>query len=118
MTIDLYERRRKMLRLHYSGVAHHRIFQQISLEEGIPVDSIRKDWQRRKEWQDLIWRMTHDHKDVRELLYILRLGREKALRLATTARRDTTKVSALRVLIEIVVKEIELRQSLGEYPRV
>jgi|GEM_PF-5029413 len=85
MTIELYDRRKKMLELHFAGVSHHLIFQQISLEEGIPVDAVRKDWQRRSQWRDLIWRMTYGHKDVQELLYNLQIGRERALRLATTA---------------------------------
>jgi len=118
MTIELYDRRKKMLELHFAGVSHHLSFQQISFEEGIPVDAIRKDWQRRSQWQDLIWRMTSDCKNVQELLYNLQLGREKALRLVTIARGDNVKGGALWRLAEFVKLEVQLRQSLGQYPRV
>jgi len=118
MTPDLYDRRKKMLELHYNGIPHRTILKEISTEFGVSYNACKQDWKRRNEWQSLIWRMATDHSKVNELLFTIQLVKERALRLSATAPGGNAKVGALRVLVDTVFREIEVRQSLGQLPRV
>jgi len=118
MTVELYDRRKAMLDLHYSGVKSITLIKEIASQYEITYDTARMDWHRRSKWEPLIWRMENSKEDVERLLYHLRLGRERALILMRTANNDNAKVGAIGKLIELVTKEIELRQSLGALPRI
>jgi hypothetical protein len=117
MTIELYDRRKRMLELHYSGMQTSAMINAL-MEDGNRESTLRVDWHRRKTWEPLIWRTEQSKEDVERLLFQLRLAREKALRLATTANNDNAKVGAIGKLGELVKLEIELRQSLGTLPKV
>jgi len=118
MTIELYDRRKRSLDLHYSGLPDSRMIQEITDAYGPNEKAVRQDWYRRKGWEPLIWRMEQNVEDLERLFYKLRLGQERALALMRTADNDNAKVGAIGKLANLISTEVELRQSLGSLPKV
>ncbi len=117
MTPALFDRRKRMLDFYYTGLPINKIIHIIAEEEESNFDTIKHDWQKREEWEPLIWKAKSATEDGKNLLYQLAIVREKALALATTSRSDNAKVGALRTVIEATTKEIELRQGMGYLPK-
>ncbi len=114
MTIELYARRKRMLDLYYAGALSAESLRQLAAQYQTKESTIRRDWDRRDRWEPLIWTiLDQGQKTAGDLLHMLKLGRERAIALMTTADQDSVKVAAVSKLTEIIKTEIELRQSLG-----
>lgn len=118
MTIELYARRKRMLDLYYAGALTADALRQLAGQYQVKETTIRRDWDRRGTWEPLIWQMIDQgQKSIVDLLHLLKLGRERAIALMTTADQDSVKVAAVSKLTELIKTEIELRQSLGQATR-
>lgn len=113
MTLELYGRRKTMLELYYAGAFNKTTFKKLAEQENASEQALRRDWNRRKQWEPLIWMAKQSEEDIHKLLYVLQIARERAVSLMRSADQDSVKVSAIGKLTEIIRREIELRQSLG-----
>ena len=118
MTISLYDRRKRMLELHYSRMSDREMIRTIAEKEGKTYNTIRMDWRNRDKWESIIWRMEQSSEDVERVLFKLRIAIELTFELIRTAKNENAKVGAIGKLAELLVLEIELRQSLGILPKV
>lgn len=130
MNMELLERRKRLLYLHYCGTLNDRaiklLVNQINennrqsgfKRKPLTVTAVQKDLQRMGSWEPFIWAMCEAHEDAKDYLNLLQLAREKALVLMATADNDSAKVGAIGKLISVVTAEIRLRQSLGLLPNV
>jgi hypothetical protein len=129
MKLEILERRRKMLTMHYGGnvttISLRMLAQQLTeknqrngIKKVITYAALRRDYNRRKTWESLVWQTFENGVEANDTLKFLKLARMKAITLMDSSDNDNAKVGAVGRLINVVEKEIELRQSLGQLPRV
>lgn len=118
MTLAQFNRRKTMLELHYAGGLNYGAMQQLAEETHVNVDSVRRDWDRRQNWEGLIWRMSKGQADPVPILNRMEIAEENALRLIQTAKQESVQVAALKAYPAIVAKKMELLQALGRLPKL
>lgn len=118
MNLDLFVRRKTMLRLHYANSLNPKSIHALAEQNNVSEYAIRKDWNRKSIWEPLIWAMSDCKNDAEIILRGFLFAQEQALKLMWNADQDSVKVAAIGRYSDIIRLEIELRQSLGKLPKV
>ncbi len=118
MDLDLFFRRKYMLKLHYANSLNAKTIRGLAEQSHVSEQTIRKDWNRRPVWEPLIWAMSDCKNDAELILRGFLFAKEQALKLMGSADQDRVKVAAIGRYTDIIRLEIELRQSLGKLPKV
>lgn len=131
--LALFNRRKRLLLLYHSGNLNSYSLKALcnqlnennvlsGITKKVTMAALYKDLQRMPRWEPFIYAMLASHieaeQDAEEYLKFLKLAREKALFLMIAADNDSVKVCAIGKLIDVVSKEVRLRQSLGQLPNV
>lgn len=115
--IKLYNRRKKLLLLIYSGQLSENSLKELARLTDTKYATLYKDLQRRQKWEPYMWACYQGTEDAKEHLKLLELAEENCIQLIKTADNDSARVGAIRTLVYIEKTKIELRQSLGLLPK-
>lgn len=118
MDLELFFRRKTMLKLFYSGSLNAKSIRGLADLYKVSEQTIRQDWKRRSEWEPLIWAMNDCKNDPVKILRKFQFAQEQALKLMGNADQDSVKVAAIGRYNESVRSEFELSQSAGMLPKV
>ena len=118
MDLELFFRRKTMLKLFYSGSLNAKSIRGLADLYKVSEQTIRQDWKRRSEWEPLIWAMNDCKNDPAKILRKFQFAQEQALKLMGNADQDSVKVAAIGRYNESVRSEFELSQSAGMLPKV
>lgn len=118
MSLRLYARRKKLLELYYAGAFTPKTFTMLAETEGVSANALRKDWRNKLKWERLVWMAEESEDDYNWLLYIMQMALERAVSLMRAADQDSVKVAAIGRVADIARRLIELKQSLGQLPKV
>ena len=118
MDLELFFRRKTMLKLFYSGSLNAKSIRGLADLYKVNEQTIRQDWKRRSEWEPLIWAMNDCKNDPVKILRKFQFAQEQALKLMGNADQDSVKVAAIGRYNESVRSEFELSQSAGMLPKV
>jgi hypothetical protein len=116
--LDLFFRRKKMLKLYYADSLNAKTMAVLAEQYHVSVHAIRQDWKRRSVWEPLIWAMSDCKNDPTKILRKFQFSQEQALKLMGSADQDSVKVAAIGRYNESVRSEFELSQSAGMLPKV
>jgi len=131
--LDLLYIRKRLLYLHYSfnisSAAFRKLAEQLSetnellgSRRRVSCEYLRQEYRRRGSWEPLVWAAFEGtpeiKKNTHDVLKFLSFARMNAIALIEAADNDSARVGAIGKLVTVIEKEITLRQSLGELPRV
>jgi hypothetical protein len=118
LDLELFFRRKTMLKLFYSGSLNAKSIRGLADLYKVSEQTIRQDWKRRSEWEPLIWAMNDCKNDPVKILRKFQFAQEQALKLMGNADQDSVKVAAIGRYNESIRLEFELNQSAGMLPKV
>jgi hypothetical protein len=118
MDLQLYYRRRDMLRFHSRGLKLVDYIEKLTNKYNCSRRAIESDFSRRNEWIPKILSLDDAKALVNELMLTLKEARTAAWRIFHEADNDNARVGALRFLGDSVFRQIEVMQSLGSLQQV
>jgi hypothetical protein len=118
LDLELFFRRKTMLKLFYSGSLNAKSIRGLADLYKVSEQTIRQDWKHRSEWEPLIWAMNDCKNDPVKILRKFQYAQEQALKLMGNADQDSVKVAAIGRYNESIQLEFELSQSAGMLPKV
>ena len=118
MQINLYYRRKDMLRFHSRGLKLSDYIEQLAQKHKCSKRALRADFSRRNKWLPQILLLDDTKGLVNELMLTLHEVRAAAWRVFHESDNDSARVGALKLLGESVFRQIEVMQSLGDLEKV
>lgn len=118
MDLTLFNRRKEMLYLKRSGRLSPASLKQLEEKFGVAEQALYDDWSDRERWEWSIYEPQKASLELKALLRDLQIAREELMWLAKTSPNVSARVAAGAQIINSVKMDVELRQSLGELPRV
>ena len=116
MKPHLRNRRKRLLNLKRRGLLNTSSVRQLAQEDGVSVEAIWMDWNRRKKWisrmvdlretEEMISEFLEDYSAARETLWCITDE-------ARAANQYSAAVGAMKHVIESLKVEAEFRQSIG-----
>jgi hypothetical protein len=87
----------------------------LSREFGVSERTVWQDWRSRDEWLPVVYKVQpqEQKKAIIEALVNLNQVRTCAYQCYLSAKKESTRISALRLALDVVVKEIQIRQGIG-----
>jgi len=107
-----------MLRFHSRGLKLSDYIEQLAHKHKCSQKALRNDFSRRHKWIPQILLLDDMTGLVHELMLTLHEVRAAAWRVFLKADNDNARVGALKLLGEIVFRQIEVMQSLGDLKKV
>jgi len=115
---DVYARRVRIVNLMSEGFEPLEIIKFIVGEFGISERQAWRDWSSRMEWMREVVMDEGAEIFLFGLLANFMFVRRELWKVLDETKNDGLKVRILRTLLDLVFKEFELRQSLGQFPYV
>jgi len=107
------ERRKKMLKFHFRGIAATDWVPILAKDYGIGEDAIWKDWFRRKSWLAKVFDLADVADEINMNMVELMNVKEEAWRTYEKAENAQSKAAALKIVQRAITDKIGILQSLG-----
>lgn len=111
----LVNRRQRLLHLTTAGIPITDAVGMLSSELSVSKCTLWKDWKTRSEWLPLLLQIKPEERENVILVTLARLSEatQEAYKTYVSCRVEMARVAALRLYLEAIKVEVELRQSLG-----
>jgi hypothetical protein len=113
MQIKLIERRKKMLKMFFRGIATSTWVAEIAKEYECSESRIWDDWRLRKTWLDEVFDISAVVDDIKMDIAELSNIKEEAWRTYHQAENAQSKVAALKIIDGVIRNKIDILQSVG-----
>lgn len=108
MNVELYERRIDFLKLHNRGVKPSAIAKELEQKYNVFASSILRDWNERSVWLPVVMKMQEPETVAAMCRQENKQVKESAWSLFHNAENDTAKCGALRLILDVNDRELEL----------
>jgi hypothetical protein len=113
MLEKIRERRKKMLKMHFRGIATSKWIEVIAKESNVSEDAIWQDWKRRQTWIKGVFEMADVIDEIHMGMAELSNVKEEAWQTYHLAENAQSKAAALKIVAGIIRDKIEILQSFG-----
>lgn len=114
----LVNRRQKLVHLTTAGMPVTDAVKLLAEEFSVTERTLWSDWKTKAEWMPLLLQVKPDDKDNVILAVLAKLNEatQEAYKTYLSCSGEMARVSALRVYLEAIMRELEARQTLGLLP--